>query len=265
MLNYQSVISMISPLNLEFVISPWIVPVASIVSNQFHPHLIVPKSTRDQILQKMTVDLAIRAVWWAEVGFTMGFTSQIRSSNKRENAWNWVLMCFNPWDGNNSNSCWNTRKTWQQMCLCVRVISFEGQSIQRFFWGCQHWQKQLHWNNASQVAIPCVENSSECQQRTNQNEKKQNNPWPTLFRLKSSVSPGFPPFCHLGLHKFTGQNPADVQVLRVGFERLVVSQDLCSAGGGHRSHQQAVAKSMLGLRKTKLQVRSVSDRPTKPQ
>jgi hypothetical protein len=53
---------MISPLNLEFVISPWIVPVASIVSNQFHPHLIVPKSTRDQILQKMTVDLAIRAV-----------------------------------------------------------------------------------------------------------------------------------------------------------------------------------------------------------
>mmetsp|Transcript_68652 Transcript_68652/g.112690 ORF Transcript_68652/g.112690 Transcript_68652/m.112690 type:complete len:224 (+) Transcript_68652:389-1060(+) len=50
----------------------------------------------------------------------------------------------------------------------------------------------------------------------------------------------------IDLHKLTRQNPADVQVLRVGFKRLVVSQDLCGAGGGHRSHQQAVAKSMLG-------------------
>lgn len=34
------------------------VPAASIVSNEFHTHFITPKSTRDQVLQQMTVDLA---------------------------------------------------------------------------------------------------------------------------------------------------------------------------------------------------------------
>ena len=167
---------------------------------------------------------------------------------------------------------------WKQLQLMLKHSEDLATNVsvcaRHFFWGTKHPTFFLRMSTLTKT-IALKQRVTSCHTmcwkffrmstKNQPKRKKQNNPWPTLFRLKSSVSPGFPPFCHLGLHKFTGQNPADVQVLRVGFERLVVSQDLCSAGGGHRSHQQAVAKSMLGLRKTKLQVRSVSDRPTKPQ
>ena len=151
---------------------------------------------------------------------------------------------------------------WKQLQLMLKYSEDLATNVsvcaRHFFWGTKHPtffldDFNIDKNNCTETTrhklpyhvLKILQNVNKEPTKTEKNKT-------THDRLKSSVSPGFPPFCHLGLHKFTGQNPADVQVLRVGFERLVVSQDLCSAGGGHRSHQQAVAKSMLGLRKTKL-------------
>mmetsp|Transcript_43526 Transcript_43526/g.93229 ORF Transcript_43526/g.93229 Transcript_43526/m.93229 type:complete len:535 (+) Transcript_43526:75-1679(+) len=47
------------------------------------------------------------------------------------------------------------------------------------------------------------------------------------------------------LDELAGQDSPDVQVLSVGFEGLVVAQDLSSAGSGHRGQQKRVAETVL--------------------
>mmetsp|Transcript_15040 Transcript_15040/g.28226 ORF Transcript_15040/g.28226 Transcript_15040/m.28226 type:complete len:282 (+) Transcript_15040:334-1179(+) len=48
----------------------------------------------------------------------------------------------------------------------------------------------------------------------------------------------------IDLHKLSRQDAADVEVLCVGLEGLVVAQDLGRACGGHGRHQQRVSKAM---------------------
>mmetsp|Transcript_41018 Transcript_41018/g.73386 ORF Transcript_41018/g.73386 Transcript_41018/m.73386 type:complete len:250 (-) Transcript_41018:1514-2263(-) len=50
----------------------------------------------------------------------------------------------------------------------------------------------------------------------------------------------------IDLHKLSRQDAADVEVLCVGLEGLVVAQDLGCAGRGHRGHQQGVAQTVAG-------------------
>ena len=202
-------------------------------------HLIVPKSTRDQILKKMTVDLAVGvsarphtashgpAKMKAEVGFIWIYHPTISIYGhqiKGDNEWNEIL---------------NHRlgRPGKQLCMSFPLRHKASKVSFVFFFNIDN--NDCTETSRSQVATTFVEMFFVKSTKNQLKRKvKQNNPRPKAFRSNSSAS---------RLHKFTGQDPADVQVLRVGFERLVVSQDLCSAGGGHGSHQQAVAKSMLGL------------------
>ena len=233
------------------------VPAASIVSNEFHTHFITPKSTRDQVLQQMTVDLATESRRDASY---LEFVQKLPGSIG--------IQIYFPHDGHQIQGWGHLFPVDLKHPANLATNAAKLFETCHFLWGTRHalsfqcWRKPLHSNlqvaNCRHLlnALPNVIEESTQTKRWDQEQTSdassiflQNNPWPRGVRSKTSVSPVSPSLRRLGLHKLTRQNPADVQVLRVGFERLVVSQDLCRAGCGHRSHQQAVAKPMLGLRR----------------
>ena len=59
----------------------------------------------------------------------------------------------------------------------------------------------------------------------------------------------FRPTPRPGLHEFSRENTAHVQVLGVGFEGFVVAQNLCGACRRHRRNQEGIAQAMLCLGK----------------
>ena len=66
----------------------------------------------------------------------------------------------------------------------------------------------------------------------------------TLKHMRTYVHQHPPTHTGVSYLKFSGQHSPGVDVAGVGFNRLIVPQDLGRGGGGHGSQQQAVSHSV---------------------
>ena len=135
------------------------VPAASIVSNELHTHFVTPKSTRDQVLQQMTVDLATesrRDASYLESGQklpgSIGIQIYFPHDGHQIRGWGYL---FSVDLKHPANLATNAAKLFE---TC------------HFLWGTRHALSFQCWRKPRKLPPP-VECSSKCHRRINPNQK----------------------------------------------------------------------------------------------
>ena len=139
------------------------IPAASIVSNEFHTHLVTPKPTRDQIFQQMTVDLAR---CWAELTKSASYLELVQ---KLPGFCYWNPKLLPTWCPSNG---WIGAHPFQTNQLFPVVL--KSSETWQQMWPRFVWDPPLPGRHTTSSFL-------------------QNNPWPKWFQSKAPDSPISPP------------------------------------------------------------------------